>query len=265
MHILLKDDGSSIEDKEDILKEVQCFYGVIFQSEGDNSKVLAARRELLQYTTIWVTEEQRVAIEKIPDDEELRKTLLALPKGTSPGLDGMTSEVLLASWSFTQVCCLAMVQHFWATGDLPHSTTAGVMKVIPKKADKQKLKDWRPLTMLTIVYKLIAKLLSNNFNPHNSSLINPQQTWFILGRFILENISLAWMTHDWVVRHWIPMIFLKNDFEKAFNRVEHAYIWAVLEQVGLNGTFQRLIWGLLTNAVSKVHINGRFTEEIPLT
>lgn len=113
----------------------------------------------------------------------------------------MTSEVLLATWSFIQVDCLAMVQHFWDIGILPHNTIIGVMKAIPKKVDKWRLRDWRPLTMLTIVYKLIAKLLFTQFSPHNQHLINPQQTGFILGRLILENISLAWLTHDWVIRH----------------------------------------------------------------
>lgn len=119
--------------------------------------------------------------------------------------------------------------------------------------------------MMTIVYKLIAKLLSTRFSPHNRHLINPQQTGLILGHFIFENISLAWLTHDWVIKNWIPTLFLKLDFKKAFDIVEHTYVWAVLEKIGLGGTFQRIVRGLLASVVSNVHINGRFIEEIPLT
>lgn len=73
------------------------------------------------------------------------------------------------------------------------------------------------------------------------------------------------MTHNWVVHHRIPTLFLKLYFKKAFDKVEHRYIWAVLEIVGLDGTFLKLVQGLFAGAVSKVHINGHFTKEIPLT
>lgn len=45
--------------------------------------------------------------------------------------------------------------------------------------------------MLLIVYKLIAKLFTVRFSPHSKFLFNPQQTGFIPGRFILENVLMA--------------------------------------------------------------------------
>lgn len=70
------------------------------------------------------------------------------------------------------------------------------MKLTPKKVDKHHLKDWRPLTMMPMVYKLISKLLLNWFSPHSFGLINPQKTRFIPDRYILDNVSLAWVMHN---------------------------------------------------------------------
>lgn len=83
-----------------------------------------------------------------------------------------------------------MIKHFWSTGELSHNFRSRVMKVIPKKLDKRHLRHWRPLTMLT-VYKLIASILLERISPVNKVLISPQQTGFIPGRSIMENISLG--------------------------------------------------------------------------
>lgn len=158
-----------------------------------------------------------------------------------------------------------MILHFWHTGILAHTTKVSIMKLVPKKANKGRLKDWRSLTMLLTMYKLISKLLANRLNPHCRDLISPQQAGFIPGWFILEKVSLAWLTYDWVVKHNIPTLFLKLGFEKSFDYVEHPYIWVVLDWLGLEGTFLILVQGLLARAISKVHINGFFIEEIPIT
>lgn len=60
-------------------------------------------------------------------------------------------------------------------------------------------------------------------------------------------------------------LFLKLDFEKAFDHVEHPYIWVVLEWIGLGGTFLMLVKGLLHGAISKVHVNGSFAYKISIT
>lgn len=136
---------------------MEWFYASLFQTAGDSEAIQAARKELLQHTTSRVTIAQREEIKRVPTVEEIRKILLSLPKEKAQGLDGLTVEVLLASWSFIQADYVAMIKHFWEIDILSHSTTSGVMKLIPKKVDKSRLKDWRPLTMLPIVYKLIAK------------------------------------------------------------------------------------------------------------
>lgn len=62
-----------------------------------------------------------------------------------------------------------------------------------------------------------------------------------------------------------PTLMLKLDFKKAFDCIEHPYIWAMLEKIGFGDTFLMLVKGLLAGEISKVHVNGWFTKEIPMT
>lgn len=113
--------------------------------------------------------------------------------------------------------------------------------------------------MMPIIYKLITKLLAKHFSPYNVDIVNIQQMGFIHDHHILENISMAWLMQDWVVHHILPTLFLKLDFKKAFNCMDHEYIWDVLTKLGLGGKFLTLVKGLLTHVGSKVHVNGHFT------
>lgn len=102
--------------------------------------------------------------------------------------------------------------------------------------------------MLTIVYKLIVALLVGRISSINKDVVSPQRIGFIQGRSILENISLAWMMVEWVIKNEIHAILILLDSEKAFDKVEHPFIWAVLEKLGLGGTFLTLVCGLLSGA-----------------
>lgn len=60
------------------------------------------------------------------------------------------------------------------------------------------------------------------------------------------------------------MLFLHLYFKKAFDRVDFEYIWATLAAIGLGGTFLTLMKGLIIGGSVKIHINGQFSEPIPL-
>lgn len=119
--------------------------------------------------------------------------------------------------------------------------------------------------MLDTLYKILAKLLANRLKPLLTALISPQQTGFVLGWNILHNISLAWLTKDWLQHTKTLALFLQLDFEKAFDRIEHSYIWETMECLGFSGKFLELTKALILDAFSKVHVNGLFTDQIPVT
>lgn len=118
--------------------------------------------------------------------------------------------------------------------------------------------------MLNTTYKIIAKILAKRLKRILPSLISRKQTGFIPGRHILENISIAWLTIDWIQRHKTQALFLKLDFEKAFNRVDHSYVWETMHLLGIGNHFIWLVKALLTPASSVVQVNGFITKSIGL-
>jgi beta-galactosidase GanA len=57
---------------------------------------------------------------------------------------------------------------------------------------------------------------------------------------------------------------LQINFEKAYDRVDHMYIWEVMEELGFTDMYIKLAWGLVEGGTAKFHFDGLFTDRIPL-
>lgn len=83
-----------------------------------------------------------------------------MAKGKAPDIDGLTPKVFSKCWHFIETDFSNILILFWETYVFYPNFNEGVLKLIPKKADCQRIKDWRPIAMLNTIYKIIAKLLA---------------------------------------------------------------------------------------------------------
>ena len=122
------------------------------------------------------------------------------------------------------------------------SQRSGLITLIPKK-DKDPLyvKNYRPISLLNVDYKLLAKVMSTRLKLCMSSLIHTDQQGFMNGRNISSNIrTIIDLTKYTDVMNESGSIVLL-DFEKAFDRVEHQYLFWVLNRFNLGMNFTRWI------------------------
>ena len=90
--------------------------------------------------------------------------------------------------------------------------------LIPKKdAEPYLIKNWRPISLLNCDYKIAAKAIANRFKHVFPNLIDNDQTGFLKGRFIGENIRLVDGVIKYAAAKNIPGLLLFLDFEKAFD------------------------------------------------
>jgi hypothetical protein len=83
------------------------------------------------------------------------------------------------------------------TSIFPSGGSITLMKLIPKDGDKTPVKNWRPITLLNVSYKILAKILTNRIENILPKIRNPTQTGFVKGRYILENLITCWETLEW--------------------------------------------------------------------
>ena len=165
----------------------------------------------------------------------------------TPGVDGIVAEFYQVYWEQIAESFSAAVQDAFTKKKLHISACRGILSLIPKKSKNTlEVKNWRPLTLLTIDYKIISKALDNCLKQVLPYLIEPYQTGFMEGRNILTNIIKLMQIMTNAQRQKIAGLVLAIDFEKCFDCVEHTAVKGALEYYGFGPNFIQWIMILFT-------------------
>ncbi|XP_023193817.1 tyrosine-protein kinase SYK isoform X1 [Xiphophorus maculatus] len=197
--------------------------------------------------------------------EEIHAALQSMEGGKAPGIDGLPSEFYRAFWSDLCVDLLEVFEESFAEGFLPQSCRRAVLTLLPKKGDLQEIKNWRPVSLLCTDYKLLSKVLANRLKKVMEQVVHQTQTYCVPGRSMIDNISLIRDVLDVSRSLGCNTGLVSLDQEKAFDRVEHRYLWRVLERFGLDSSFIAKIMVLYENIESVLKINGCLCKPFKVT
>jgi len=250
-----------------ILKEEKRFYSELYKETADR-KDIHSECPFLTNNTALTTVSQEVAIlcdESISLDE-CKKALGEMANNKSPGSDGFTVEFYKFFWDDIKELVFASFNQAFNKGELSIEQRRGVISLVPKKGkDNRYLKNWRPISLLNIDYKILTKVLSNRLQHALKEIISGDQTGYIKGRYIGENIRVIddIVTYTTITNTEGYVVLL--DFEKAFDMVNVDFLKASLRAHNFGPNFVKWIDILYTNINSCVMNNGHATEFFPVT
>ena len=102
----------------------------------------------------------------------------------SPGLDGFTVEFFKFFWADVGQFILRSLNYGYRNGSLNITQKQGVITCIPTpNKSRVNLKNWRPISLLNVIYKLASTVIANRFKKVLNNVINENQKGFIAGRF----------------------------------------------------------------------------------
>ncbi|KAL3686059.1 hypothetical protein R1sor_004081 [Riccia sorocarpa] len=260
MPTLTLEDGTKTEDRAVIIGEVERFMSNLYERQHQTQEMNEARLETYTKITTTVTMQQDLRVSTRPPDHEIDIIATLLKKEKSPGLDGLTIEVLLECWPFVRQDCISMINHFWDTGELIKGQRTAVIKLVPKNDQKDKLPNWRPLSMMNLSYKIIAKLMAERFKKLMPQLVNRQQAGFIKGMCITSNLLALRLGANWARTSGQFCMFLKLDFIKAYDRIDQDFLLGTLKAMGFSEDSLNIFKDLMTKGKAKVHLNQDFTQ-----
>ena len=253
MHSLLSSDGQLLQETAAIRKYATSFYEDLFNCEYTEKP-----DELLSFLggLPQVSAEANKCLEADISQGELLEALQSLRPGKAPGIDGLPADFYKAFWSVLGGDLLDVLRDSLLKGRLPLSCRRAVLTLLPKNGDLRNLKNWRPVALLCTDYKLLSKVLANRVRKVMEQLIHVDQTYCVPGRLITDNVHLIRDVLNLSSSLGTKLGLVSLDQEKAFDRVEHHYLWQTLKGFGFSSGLIAKIQALYGDVESVLKING---------
>jgi hypothetical protein len=242
---------------ENILEEQCKFYKNLFMTEGID---IESANKLLACTDAKLNKELAGKLESSISLEELGNAVFDFKKYKSPGFDGIPAEFYQHFWYLLKFDFLEVVEEILLVRSLTDSQYKGVLSLIYKNGERDCLKNWRPITLLNVDYKIIAKCLANRLKPILPNIIFNDQKGYVDGRnineanrFIQDVISYSDIEQNEGI-----IIFL--DQTKAFDRCEWQWIDLCLKHFGFGDKFCSWVNMLLKFSKTAITTNGYISD-----
>jgi hypothetical protein len=125
-----------------------------------------------------------------------------------------------------------MFDQFHGNASLPKSISSYFLTLIPKVSSPQALGDFRPISLIGCLYKLVAKVLAARLAKVIDVLIPNTQSAFIKGRQLVDGVVVVNEVIDYAKKVGKECLILKVDFEKAYDSVEWGFLDYMLRRFG---------------------------------
>ena len=224
-------EGYVTNDEKQIMEEIKSFYENLY------SYIYTATNEAFQEFTGSISQQipklsqdQCNEIEGVLTLDECWAALKSMGTGKSSGKDGLTVEFYRCFFDIFGNDLLNSLNAAYKNGEMSISQRRGVITLIPKENSyPRELSNWRPITLLNVDYKIASKAIATRMEKILPLLINSNQTGFMKGRYIGQNIRLINDIMEQTELQGIPGILLLLDFRKALDTIEWGFIQQTLK------------------------------------
>ena len=256
--------GTTTTNPEEILEYMQTFYSNLYKSKENDQ---------IQDTNYFLDTEMKSLPNSVGAQlgekltlEECKKTLCMFTHNKSPGNDGLTIEFYKAFWKKIGNDLIDCFNYSYEHGELTITQRQAIISLIEKYGkDRFYIKNWRPISLLNVDYKIVTKTLAMRLKKVLPEIIHIDQSGYVEGRQIFESIRLIQDLMEITKNDNIPGIMLLVDFEKAFDSIEWSFMYDALNKLNFGNEFIRWVKLLYTNISSCLVNNGTSTKYFTLT
>jgi len=231
-----KDDGTDFIDEQEQQVHILNYYKNIY-SQPDNNAANANLEQINAFlgpvkdhqivTNAKLSNEEREDLESAITLEELTKSINSANLSSAPGADGVSNRFIKHYWDYFKLPLLRLCNSCYEKGELPMIFRTANIKLIPKKGDLSKIKNWRPISLLNCFYKIISRLITSRLRKYMDKMTPICQKGYSSTRYCQEVLIS-------VIEGIEKCKFFKKkgavislDIKKAFDSLAHSFMQGV--------------------------------------
>ena len=195
-------------------------------------------------------------------EEEIVKVMKSMKKGKSPGHDGITIEMLLASGNFGLKKIVELANKIYNTGYIPKEMYRSIFIAIPKKPNAVECNLHRTISLMSIITKIILRVILNRIKGKLKFEVAEEQYGFTEGKGTRNAIFIMRMITERAIEVQKDVFMCFIDYEKAFDKVRHSDLIEILQNINIDGKDIRLITNLYWNQQAAVNVEDNLTPWI---
>ena len=251
---LLDENGVWKKGREEMFEVVHQYFAGLFTS--DNPVDMGEAVEGLQSC---VSEAMNERLVLPPSGEEVREALFSMHPNKAPGIDGLHALFFQKFWHIVGPDVILFVQDWWNGGVDLSALNKMCIVLIPKCDSPKSMKDFRPISLCTVVYKILSKTLANRLKVVLPSIISPNQSAFVPRRLITDNALVAFEIFHAMKRRDVRgdgVCALKLDMSKAYDRVEWGFLERVMVKMGFCVEWISKVMACISSVSFTFKVNG---------
>ena len=194
----LRQDDKIIESDENILQIATDYFKSLF---GPSNSPICKMDPSCWSPEEKVSQEESEQLNSKFSEEEIKNVVFSMEKNTAPGPDHIPVEFFQTCWEIIKQDLMFMFEDFENLSLDIGRLNYGTITLLPKIKEANKKKQYRPICLLNVVYKIFTKTLMLRLEKILERMLNRCQTTFLKGRNIMEGIlSLHEILHDTKVK-----------------------------------------------------------------
>ena len=238
-------DGRWLYDIEDIKQQATNFFSKLYTSEQEVYESYHVCGNFLPIDKYRMT-----ILDNEIKDREIQQAIFSMSPLKVPGVDGLHAMFYQTQWHIVGESFCKVIKDVFRSQYIPAEINRILLVLIPKTENPISFKMYRPISLCTVAYKTITKIIVNRLQEILPDLIGPHQTSFVPGRHITENIIVAQEIIHSMRRKKGRQGFMAItvDLEKAYDKLSWNFIHDTLQELNLPIRLTNLIMACITTA-----------------